>query len=50
MANKKVGALTELIRGNAADKKVLDEAQRNHFVTVNSHLNKISNTLKYGNK
>lgn len=46
--NQKLGTLTELVRGNIAEKKELDEKTQNHYVGVNQWMNKIYNALKYG--
>lgn len=46
--NQKLGTLTELVRGNIAEKKELYEKTQNHFVGVNQWMNKIYNTMKYG--
>lgn len=48
--NQKLAAMTELIRGSISDWKEMEDAQRNYFVTVNQHLNKIHNQMKYGGR
>lgn len=48
--NQKLGALIEMLRTQEASHKDLEDKMLNHFVSVNQWMNKISNTLKYGNK